>query len=102
MHANQSDGINYITEKQLFISRESFVKQTPAGKVRLVSWQIDHITDELPLFLMQFEEFSNLPDERLDFGAFKFCFIVGATLVVRICNSVSNVIFLFLFFIFAE
>ena len=32
---------------------------------------------------MRIEEFANLLDERLDLGTFKFCFVVGATVVVR-------------------
>ncbi len=58
------------------------MKQTPAGKVRLVSWQIDQMSDELPLFAMRLQEFTNLLEEKLDFAAFRFCFIVGVNIVV--------------------
>lgn len=54
----------------------------PAGKVRTVSWQMEQVVDELPLFLLRLEEFSNLVDERMDFGTFKFCFVVMATFLV--------------------
>ncbi len=58
-----------------------------------MSWQIDQIVDELPLFMMRLEEFTNLLEEKLDFGAFKFCFIVGATIVVSPFLNI-NVFFL--------
>ena len=59
------------------------MKQSAAGKIRLLSWQIDQMVDELPFFILRLEEFSNMLDERLDFGTFKFCFVVGTTVVVR-------------------
>lgn len=65
-----------------FLFRETFAELGPAGKIRTVSWQIEQIVDELPLFLFKLEEFSNLLDERLDFGTFKFCFVTISTFVV--------------------
>ena len=63
------------------------MKQTPAGKVRLVTWQIDQVVDELPLFMTRLEEFTNMLEEKLDFAAFKFCFVAGATVVVSLKDS---------------
>ena len=65
-----------------YTCRENFTKESPAGKARQISWQIEQIVDELPLYLMRIEEFANLLDERLVLGTFKFCFVVGATMVV--------------------
>ena len=40
--------------------------------MRTVSWQMEQLVDELPLYLLRLGEFSNLIDERMDFGTFKF------------------------------
>lgn len=58
------------------------MKQGIAGKIRLVSWQIDQIIDELPLLMMKLKEFSNLLYDKLSFSTFKFCFVVGASFAV--------------------
>ncbi len=58
------------------------MKQCPAVKVRLIAWQLEQTIDEMPLFVMRLGEFSSILDEKLDFGTFKFCFVVGATLIV--------------------
>ncbi len=65
------------------ICRETFNELGPAGKVRTVSWQLEQAIDELPLLQLRLEQFSNLVDERMDFGTFKFCFTVTATYMVR-------------------
>lgn len=57
--------------KQLSL-RETFSELGPAGKVRTVSWQMEQLVDELPLYLLRLNEFSSLIDERMDFGTFKF------------------------------
>ena len=54
-----------------------------AGKVRTVAWQLEEVVEELPLFILKLDWFSKLLDEHLDFGTFKFCFVVAATFVVR-------------------
>ena len=40
--------------------------------MRTVSWQMEQLVDELPLYLLRLNEFSSLIDERMDFGTFKF------------------------------
>ena len=67
--------------------RDTFVKQGEAGKIHLVSWQIDQLVDELPIFILRLDEFSSMLDERLLFGTFKFCFIVGVTLVENLLEK---------------
>ena len=69
-----------------FRFRESFSENSPAGKVRNVSWHIEQVVDEIPLYLLRLEEFSHMLHERVDFGAFKFCFMVATTFIVSTPN----------------
>lgn len=67
--------------------KETFSELGPAGKVRTVSWQMEQLVDELPLYLLRLNEFSSLIDERMDFGTFKFCFVFMATFIENVLTK---------------
>jgi hypothetical protein len=62
---------------------------TSANKVRSVARNLEHLIEELPIFLLRLEEVTAALDDRLEWREFKFCFKVGTSKVVSAFMPVS-------------
>lgn len=71
-------------------TRDSFVNREIWGKIRFLSLQIKLILEELPIVSLRLEEFTNMLDERLHFGTFKFCFLVGVTFIEGLVSKCQS------------